>query len=102
MLHITESMKTLKGELSSFRNVCTGIADVLKKVDSTTNLTKELGIFAVQMPSYKVLSKDADSAVKVIRKVCTGELNADDALVKIEIALIEVEMLQKMLSSLKS
>lgn len=102
MLHITESMKTLKGELYSFRNICNGIADVLKKVDSKTNLTKDLGIFAIQMPTYKILSKDADSATKVIRKVCTGELTADDALVKIEVALKEVEMHQKMLSSLKS
>ena len=101
MLHIIGSMKTLKGELYSVRNVCNGIISVLKKANSSTNLTKELGIFAVQMPEYKILTKDADSSKKVIRKVCTGELTVDEALVKFETALKEVEKLQKMLEPLK-
>ena len=101
MLHITGSMKTLKGELYSARNVFKGIISVLKKVDSSTNLTKELGIFALQMPDYKIISKDADAAKKVIRKVCTGELSADEALTKFETALKEVKKLQKMLEPLK-
>ena len=53
------------------------------------------------MPDYKIISKDADAAKKVIRKVCTGELSADEALTKFETALKEVEKLQKMLEPLK-
>ena len=101
MLHITGSMKTLKGELYSTRNVFKGIISVLEKVDSSTNLTKELGIFAVQMPDYKILAKDADSAKKTLRKICTGELTPSEGLVKFETALKEVEKLQKMLEPLK-
>ena len=101
MLHIIGSMKTLKGELCSLNHVFKGIISVLKKVDSSTNLTKELGIFAVQMPEYKILTKDADSAIKAIRKVCTGEATVDEGLVKFETALKEVEQLQKMLEHLK-
>lgn len=101
MLHIVGSMKTLKGELYSVRNVLKGIISVLENVNSSTNLTRELGIFAVQMPEYKILTKDAESAKKVIRKVCTGELNVNDALDKFKVALKEVEKLQKMLEPLK-
>lgn len=101
MLHITGSMKTLKGELYSVRNVCKGIISVLENVNSSTNLTKELGIFAIQMPEYKILTKDADSAKKVLRKVCTGELTPSEGLVKFQTALKEVEKLQKMLEPLK-
>ena len=101
MLHITGSMKSLKGELYSARNVFKGIISVLEKVDSSTNLTREVGIFAMQMPDYKILAKDADSAKKVLRKVCTGELSANEALTKFKSALKEVEQLQKMLEPLK-
>jgi len=101
MLHITGSMKTLKGELFSARHVCNGIISTLKKVDSSTNLTKEVGIFALQMPDYKILAKDADSAKKIIRKVCTGETSAEQASSYFESALREVEKLQKMLEPLK-
>lgn len=101
MLQITASMKTLKGELFSARNVLKDIIPVLETVNSSTNLTKEVGIFALQMPSYKILAKDADSAKKVLRKVCTGELSANEALVKFKCALNEVEKLQKMLEPLK-
>ena len=102
MLHITGSMKTLKGELYSARNVFTSIISVLKKANSSTNLTKEIGIFAKQMPEYKILAKDADSAKKIIRKVCTSELSTKEAVILFENAQKEIEMLLKMLEPLKA
>ena len=79
MLHITGSMKTLKGELWSARNVLKDIIGVLKSANSDINLTKEVGIFVIQMPDYKILNKDADTAKQILRKVCTGELSCSEA-----------------------
>lgn len=102
MLHITGSMKTLKGELQSVKSLCLDIIGSLESVDSDTNLTKTIGIFVVQMPEYKILAKDSESAKNVLRKVCSGELNPKDALSLFERSLSEVEMLQKMLESFRT
>ena len=99
MLHITASMKTLKGELVSVKSIFTGIISVLEKVESKTNLTTELGIYAIQMPEYKVFNKDAEYAKKTIRKVCSGELSIPDALQRFRFALSEVDELVKMLDN---
>ena len=99
MLHIVGNMKTLKGELISAKNIFKGVIGVLENVDSKTNLTKELGIFAVQMPEYKIFTKDAEYAKKTIRKVCSGELSVLNALQKFRCALTEVEELLKMLDN---
>lgn len=101
MLHITGSMKTLKGELQSAKGLCLDIIGSLKSVDSNTNLTKTIGIFVVQMPEYKILAKDSEAAKNILRRVCSGELNPKDALAIFECSLSEVEMLQKMLESFR-
>lgn len=97
MLHITGSMKTLKGELQSAKGLLKDIIGVLESVTTDTNLTKEVGIFVIQMPDYKILNKDADNAKQVLRKVCTGELSPQEASSKCAGALGEVEKLLKML-----
>lgn len=102
MLHITGSMKTLKGELQSAKGLCLDIVGSLESANPDTNLTKAIGVFVVKMPEFKILAKDAESAKNVLRKVCSGELNPKDALALFERSLSEVEMLQMMLSSLKS
>ena len=98
MLHITGSMKTLKGELQSVKNLCKDIIGVLESVTPDTNLTKNVGIFVIQMPDYKIINKDADTAKQVLRKVCTGELSTQEASSKFASALREVNILLNMLN----
>ena len=98
MLHITGSVITLRKELSSAESVCIGIISTLQAVKPETNLTKNVGIFAVQMPDYKVLARDADSAKKLLRMVCTGEMSPQDACQKFRKALDEVQTLLEKLS----
>lgn len=79
MLHITGSVKTLREEVSSAWNLSKDIIGVLNLVGPNTNLTKEVGIFCIQMPEYKILAKDAESLKKLLRKVCSGEVDPHEA-----------------------
>lgn len=93
MLHITGSMKTLKGELELATGLCKDIIGVLDSVGTDTNLTKEVGSFVLNMPDFKVLAKDTETAKQILRKVCTEELSPVDAELKFKKALKEVEVL---------
>ena len=93
MLHITGSMKTLKGELQSARHLLQDILGTLQSVTPDTNLTKDIGTFVVQMPEYKVLAKDSENAKQLLRKVCSGEITPDIAINKFSNALLEVNLL---------
>ena len=93
MLHITGSMKTLKGELELAIGLCKDIIGVLDSVTSDSNLTKKVGTFILKMPDFKVLAKDTETAKQILRKVCSGELSPLDAKLKFEKALKEVTVL---------
>ena len=95
MLHITESVKTLRKELLSIKPIFEQIINSLKSVTPQTNLTKEIGIYVVTLPNYKVLVRDAESAKDKLRKVCSGELSPADAIIKFKKALQEVNTLLK-------
>lgn len=99
MLHITGSMKTLKGELQSARNLLKDIIGTLQSVTPDTNLTKDVGIFVVQMPEYKVLAKDSENAKQLLRKVCSGEITPAIAIGKLNESYCEV---YKLLEGLKN
>jgi len=101
MLHITGSMKTLKGELQSAQSLLEEILGTLESVTLDTNLTKVVGIFVVQMPEYKVLAKDSESAKNLLRKVCSGEISPAIAFKRLADALVEVKMLLEVLESYK-
>jgi len=90
MLHITGSVKALKEELGSAWGLCKDIIGVLNLANANTNLTKEVGIFVIQMPEYKVLAKDAESLKKLLRRVCTGEVDPHEAARKISLAAQEL------------
>lgn len=98
MLHITGSCKALKEELRIANNLCNDIIGVIKKVDSNTNFKKEFGIFVVQMPEFKIISKDAEAAKQLLRKICTGELQPHELFVKITSAQKEIHVLLDALS----
>jgi len=91
MLHITGSVKVLKEELRIARGLIQDIVGVLEHVNSETNLTKSVGTFAVQMPEFKVLTKDADAAKRILRLVCTGEMQPGEAAQKFKCAYKEID-----------
>lgn len=90
MLHITGSVNALREEIQSAWGLSKDIIGVLNLANANTNLTKEVGIFVIQMPEYKILAKDADSLKKLLRKVCTGEVDPHEAASKIATAAQEL------------
>ena len=99
MLHITASTKTLKKELRIAGGLIRDIMGALADPKSANNLTKCIGAFVIQMPEFKVLTKDAESAKHLLRKVCTGEIKPDDAYWIFDGALNEVNTLLNVLDS---
>ena len=99
MLHITGSMKALKEELRTALGLINAIVITLNNVTDETNLTKKVGTFAVQMPEFKILAKDADSAKRILRMVCTGEMQPGEAACKFNRAAKEVDDLYQLLCS---
>ena len=97
MLHITGSVKTLKEELRSAWGLCKDIIGVLNVANANTNLTKEVGIFVIQMPEYKVLAKDAENAKKLLRRVCTGEIDPHEAARRFALAAQELYVISEKL-----
>ena len=90
MLHITGSVKVLREEIQSAWGLSKDIIGVLNLANADTNLTKEVGIFVIQMPEYKVLTKDAESLKKLLRKVCTGEVDPHEAAHQISLGAQEL------------
>lgn len=90
MLHITGSCKALREELRIANNLCNDIIGVIQNVNANTNFKKEFGVFVVQMPEFKIISKDAEAAKQLLRKVCTGELQPNELLERIECAQHEI------------
>ena len=87
----------LKEELRIARGLVFDIIGVLDNVKDETNLTNEVGIFAVQMPEFKILTKDADAAKRILRMVCTGEMQPGEAAKKFVSAYKEVDDLYQLL-----
>ena len=102
MLHITGSCKALLEELRLANNLCNDIIGVIKRVNSNTDFKKEFGIFVIQMPEFKIISKDAEAAKQLLRKVCTGELTPSELLEKVTMAQKELHRLINVLSYLSN
>ena len=79
MLQIIDSMKTLKGEVKQSKALCLDIIGDLEQITATDNLTIRIGIYVRQMPEFKVLSKNSESAKQLLRKVCSVEITTLDA-----------------------
>lgn len=91
MLQITRNMQSLHVELQSAHGILKDVIGTLDGLKSDSNLTKEVGIFIIQMPSYKILTKDSEELKKLLRLVCSGEITPEDAANKCRSALAEVE-----------
>lgn len=90
MLAITAKVKLLKEEVFSAINVCKDIIGTLDNVTDNTNFKKEVGIFALQAPDWKILTHEKQAMQDLIRKVCTGEVAPIEARIEFEKALAEL------------
>lgn len=97
MLAITAKAKLLKEEVFSAKNVCKDILGTLRNVSESTDYRKEIGIFALQAPDWKILTSEKHEMQELIRKVCTGEESLEDAKIKFERYLVELNILDSRL-----
>ncbi len=97
MLAITAKVRLLKEEVYSAKNICKDIIGTLEGVDHYTDYRKKIGIFAVQAPDWKILTNEKHAMQDLIRKVCSGEVSSKEAKAKFEVALNELEILDKWL-----
>ena len=78
MLSITAKVKILANELDSAINLCSNIIGALSNCREQ-NLTEHVGVFARQMPDYKILTQEKREAMDLIREVCTAEVTPEEA-----------------------
>ena len=97
MLAITAKVRLLKEEVFSAINVCKDIIGALEGLESNSDYRKEIGIFAVQMPDWKILADERIKAVNLIRQVCSGEFSPSKAIDLFRSALKELETLNSWL-----
>lgn len=83
---IKKKVQDLHEELTRAKHVVEDIKGSLKACTEATNLTKEIGIYARQMPDFKILAEQRMSCLSFVRQVCTGELKPAEALELLEVA----------------
>jgi hypothetical protein len=91
MLAITSKVKLLKEELFSAKHICKDIIGTLNGISEKTDYRKELGIFALQAPDWKILTDEKRGMIETIRKLCTGEMSPEEAQTTFSRILIELE-----------
>jgi len=97
MLSITAKVKTLVGELDSAIYICDELLKTLENCPKN-QLTDRVGIFARQMPDYKILTQEKNGALNVIRKICTAEISIEEAISFISQARTELENTRKLIN----
>ena len=83
---IKGKVKKLYDELWSARNVVRDIIGSLETCDDNTNLTQKIGIYARQMPEFKILAEKRVHCLSIVRQVCTGEMSVEKSLELFHIA----------------
>lgn len=91
MLAITAKVRLLKQEVFSAISICKDIIGSLSVLKPTDDYRQKIGIFAVQMPDWKILTDEKHGMIDTIRRVCTGEMTPTEASEKFTIALHELE-----------
>ncbi len=93
MLAITAKARLLKEEVSSAINVCNSILTSLSKLNDDSDYRKEIGIYAIQAPDWKILVDERKKFIDIIRQICTGEISTKDAHSLISQAILELSKL---------
>lgn len=77
---IKGKVKDLHDEIWCAQNVVKNIISSLETCDDNTNLTQKIGIYARQMPEFKILAEKRVACISIIRQVCTGEISVEKSL----------------------
>ena len=77
---IKGKVKELYDEIWRAQNVVRDIIASLETCDDNTNLTQKIGIYARQMPEFKILAEKRVSCLSIVRQVCTGEISIEKSL----------------------
>ena len=77
---IKGKVKALHDEILCAKNVVKDIIGSLESCDDNTNLTQAIGIYARQMPEFKILAEKRVACISGVRQVCTGEISISKAL----------------------
>lgn len=97
MLAISAKVRLLKEEVSSSIGICSDIIATLTYLKTTDDYRQKIGIYAVQMPDWKILTDEKRGMVDTIRKVCTGEMTPNEAKEKFIIARDELKTINTQL-----
>lgn len=93
MLAITAKVKVLKSEIQSAQAVVLDIIGSLRSANDNTDYRMAIGIYAVQMPDWRILTAEKEQFKDVIRKVCTEEISAIQGQIKFVEFFEELEKL---------
>lgn len=96
MLSITSKLRALVGELESAIHVCDDLLGTLESCQ-VNQLTNCVGVFARQMPDYKIMREERQEAIDIIRQVCTQEMSVNKAKEIISKARAELENTRKLI-----
>jgi len=96
MLSITAKIMKLKEELDSAIQIAKDLHNTLRYVNKG-DLYDKVGVFAVQIPDWKILTDEKQDIVNFVRKTCTGELSLPDAITFAEKLVNEFESTRKLI-----
>lgn len=80
MLSITAKVRTLAKEMDYMIQWCGDLETTLKTTSSEAKFPEKIGDFARKMPELKILTKEREVALKLVRTVCTKETEIKDAI----------------------
>lgn len=83
-------MRSFYQELSNMLYIISCAQGALDKVDSNTNLTKEIGVLVRDFPKFNTLEPQANWFKATIRKVCSGEVEPSEASKMLEASYQEI------------
>ena len=84
--NIKGKIEELYNEIWRARNIVNDIIGSLKACNVNTNLTQDIGVFARQMPEFKILAEQRVTYLSYLRQVCTGENSIEKALELFQVA----------------
>ena len=81
-----KKVEDLHGEFTRARHFTRDIIGTLVNCGDNTNLTEEIGIFARQMPEFNILAEQRVTCLALLRKICTGEMQIEEAIRLLRVA----------------
>lgn len=88
-------MRSFYQELSDMLYAITCAKEALDKVDSNTNRTQEIGILVRDFPKFNTLERQANWFKATIRRVCSGEVEPNEASKMFDASYHEILELKK-------